>query len=227
MTATSAKTARHVLFDLDGTLVDTRAAVECCYRTVFSEVLGRDFPPPGLPAEIFAMRPAEVFREVEPGRAEELYQAYQATYPKCVDNVRVFDGAAELIRDLIADGRKPGLVTNKGIERTLIDLSVAGIAPESFSAIVTAEDTVERKPHPAPILLGLERAGAKPEEAIYVGDGPQDILGARAAGLGCISVTYGFYDAAELTDLGPAAIAGSIAELAAELAVTGARGSAA
>ncbi|WP_158285760.1 HAD family hydrolase [Pseudohoeflea suaedae] len=220
----NARAARHVLFDLDGTLVDTRAAVECTYRKVFSDVLDRDFPPPNLPAEVFAMRPAEVFHEVEPGRAEELYDAYQRSYPTCSGHVRTFDGAADLVRDLIADGRKPSLVTNKGLERTLMDLSVAGIPPEQFAAIVTAEDTVERKPHPAPILLGLQRAGADAANAIYVGDGPQDILAARACGMECISVTYGFYGVEELQGLGPRSIAATIAELAEELGVGAFRG---
>jgi phosphoglycolate phosphatase-like HAD superfamily hydrolase len=94
-------------------------------------------------------------------------------------------------------------VTNKGIERTLIDLRVAGIQAETFAAIVTAEDTVERKPHPAPILLGLERAGAVAADAIYVGDGPQDIWAARNAGMPVIAVAYGFYDRAALSPLDP------------------------
>lgn len=223
----SAKTARHVLFDLDGTLVDTRAAVECCYRKVFANTLKQPFPPTGLPADLYAMRPAEVFNLVAPDRAEELYEAYRTNYPKCTDQVRVFEGTIDLIRDLIADRRKPSLVTNKGIERTLIDLSVAGISPEDFAAIVTAEDTVERKPHPAPVLLGLERAGAQASDAIYVGDGPQDVLAARAAGMECIAVTYGFYDLEELASHEPAEFAGSIAELGEKLGLRSNRGSAA
>lgn len=223
----SAKTARHVLFDLDGTLVDTRAAVECCYRKVFANTLMQPFPPTGLPADLYAMRPAEVFNLVAPDRAEELYEAYRTNYPHCTDQVRVFEGTTDLIHDLIADGRKPSLVTNKGIERTLIDLSVAGISPDDFAAIVTAEDTVDRKPHPAPILLGLERAGAQASDAIYVGDGPQDVLAARAAGMECIAVTYGFYDLEELASHDPAEIAGSIAELGEKLGLRSSRGSAA
>ncbi|MBC7282719.1 HAD family hydrolase [Hoeflea sp.] len=222
-----AKTARHVLFDLDGTLVDTRAAVECCYRRVFTNTLEQPFPPADLPADLYAMRPAEVFQLVAPERADELYEAYRTNYPLCADQVRVFDGATDLIRELIADGRKPSLVTNKGIERTLIDLSVAGIAPEDFVAIVTAEDTAERKPHPAPILLGLERAGGEAADSIYVGDGPQDVLAARAAGMDCIAVTYGFYSLDDLKPLDPAAIAGTIEELAGKLGIRAHRGTAA
>jgi len=204
----------HVLFDLDGTLVDTRAAVMECYRRVFREYLDAGFPPESIDArELFAMRPREVFSVVAPGRAEELYLAYHHTYPLCVDHIKVFAGVAELIGSLASSGRKPSVVTNKGLERTLIDLSVAGIKPERFAAIVTAEDTMERKPHPAPILLGLKRAGAKPEESVYVGDGPQDVLAARACGMEAIAVSYGFYDREILETYDPGALADSIEDL--------------
>jgi len=214
----------HVLFDLDGTLVDTRAAVMECYRRVFRECLDAGFPPESIDArELFAMRPREVFSVVAPGRAEELYLAYHNTYPRCVDHIKVFAGVAELIGNLASSGRKPSVVTNKGLERTLIDLSVAGIKPGSFAAIVTAEDTVERKPHPAPILLGLKRAGARPEESVYVGDGPQDVLAARACGMESIAVSYGFYDREVLETYDPGALADSIEDLGRILGLPAAR----
>lgn len=197
-------TRRHVLFDLDGTLVDTRAAVLECYTRVFRERLGRDFPPSDFPADdLFAMRPHEVFAFVAPDRVEELHAAYRETYPRCVASIKVFEGIRDMVTGLVASGRTVSLVTNKGIERTLIDLRVAGIPVETFTAIVTAEDTVERKPHPAPILLGLERAGAQAADAVYVGDGPQDIHAARNAGMPVVAVAYGFYDRAALSSLDP------------------------
>jgi phosphoglycolate phosphatase-like HAD superfamily hydrolase len=209
---------KHVLFDLDGTLVDTRAAVVGSYTRVFRDNLDSDFPPADFPvADLFAMRPAEVFAIVAPDRVDELHAAYCAAYPQCTHLVKVFDGIREMIYGLLATGRSPSVVTNKGLERTLIDLGVAGIAPESFAAIVTAEDTVERKPHPAPILLGLERAGARADDAIYVGDGPQDVLAARAAGMPVIAVTYGFYDLAVLEPLKPDFTVDSVEGLTAAL----------
>ena len=210
--------ARHVLFDLDGTLVDSRGAVTTCYRRVFADHLGQPFPPPGLsPGEVFAMRPAELFARIAPNRAEALHDAYRATYPACAPEVRVFPGVAALLTRLVAAGRTVSLVTNKGLERTLIDLGMAGIVPELFRTLVTAEDTVERKPHPAPIILGLAQAGADPAQAAYVGDGPQDILGARAAGIPAVAVSYGFYDTAELAPLTPAALVSDVPALAAAL----------
>ena len=211
----------HVLFDLDGTLVDTRAAVLECYTRVFRQELNSDFPPDSVPkSELFAMRPAELFARVAPDRKDALYDAYSAAYPGCIDHIAVFPGAAGLIAALVAAGRKPGLVTNKGLERTLIDLDRAGIPVSSFSVIVTAEDTIERKPHPAPILLGLQRAGARAEEAVYVGDGPQDVLAAHAAGMPCIALSYGFYARHDLEPHRPEAFAGNVGELAQLLGVT-------
>jgi phosphoglycolate phosphatase-like HAD superfamily hydrolase len=214
----------HILFDLDGTLVDTRAAVTECYTMVFREQLNSTFPPENFPiTDLFAMRPPEVFARVAPGRVEQLHAAYRSAYPRCAPHVKVFSGIREMIHDLLASGRKLSVVTNKGIERTLIDLDVAGIPPKSFEAIVTAEDTAERKPHPAPILLGLEKAGAVPEDAIYVGDGPQDVQAARAAGLQAVAVTYGFYARDVLAGHDPDALVDSVGELARVLGVEPAR----
>lgn len=214
----------HILFDLDGTLVDTRAAVMECYAIVFREQLNSVLPPRDFPVtDLFAMRPPEVFALVAPTRVEELHAAYRNAYPRCAPHVKVFAGIREMLFDLRNSGRKLSIVTNKGIERTLIDLDVAGIPPESFEAIVTAEDTVERKPHPAPILLGLQKASAAPADAIYVGDGPQDVQAARSAGLQAVAVSYGFYARDLLAAHGPDALVDSVGELAAVLGAAPAR----
>lgn len=216
--------AHHILFDLDGTLVDTRRAVEACYRAVFTARLGMPFPPENLDGEIFAMRPREVFGQIAPDRIEELYAAYQDAYGEASKLVQTFEGAGNLIRALARAGRKPSLVTNKGLARTNTDLGVSGIDPGLFAAVVTAEDTEERKPLPAPILLGLERAGAAADEAVYVGDGPQDIQAARAAGMDCVALAYGFYDRPTLMAHDPAVIVDTVAELADVLGVSLAAG---
>lgn len=211
---------RHVLFDLDGTLIDSRAAVTACYTKVFREKLDRDFPPFEIrPAEVFAMRPPELFGHVAPERVRELHEAYREAYPSCVHLVKRFEGARELVLSLVENGCKPSLVTNKGIDRTKLDLETIGLDPSVFTAIVTAEDTTARKPDPAPILLGLERAGAAAGDAVYVGDGPHDIEAAHAAGMPAIAVTYGFYGHADLSPYEPWAIVETVSGLAKRLAV--------
>ncbi|WP_284945951.1 HAD family hydrolase [Acidisoma cladoniae] len=207
--------SKHVIFDLDGTLIDSRKAVEACYRHVFKTVLRRVFPPANIDPHIFyAMRPAEVFGLVTPDRVATCLEAYQRHYPEAAAMLILFDGARELIAAIIAADRIPSLVTNKGLARTLIDLDRAGIDVRAFRAIVTAEDTVERKPHPAPILLGLERAGARAADAVYVGDGPHDVISAQAAGTRAIAVTYGFYTATEMSVLGADCVVHDLPQLA-------------
>jgi phosphoglycolate phosphatase-like HAD superfamily hydrolase len=215
-------TRTNVLFDLDGTLVDSRQAVAACYQQVFRDLLGRSFPPPDISqGEVYAMRPREVFSRVAAHRIEELHSAYQAAYPlAAAAHLRVFAGANRLIRGLVDSGRRPSLVTNKGLARTRIDLKRAGIDAAWFSAIVTSEDTIERKPDPAPVLLGLRLAKADPADALYVGDGPQDVLAARGAGLPAVAVTYGFYARSDLVGLNPDAWADSIEGLAQVLGVS-------
>jgi phosphoglycolate phosphatase-like HAD superfamily hydrolase len=213
--------AEHVMFDLDGTLVDTREAVEACYRHVFATVLEQEFPPAVIDGHVlYAMRPVEVFSVVAPDQMARCLDAYQQQYPAASTSMILFDGAREIIDAIRAAGRKPSLVTNKGLERTLIDLARAGIEPGSFVAVVTAEDTTERKPHPAPILLGLERAGAAARDAVYIGDGPHDVVAAHAAGVRAIAVTYGFYTRAELSTLGADRVVGDIPELAGALGLS-------
>lgn len=216
------RSCRHVLFDFDGTLVDSREAIAECYRHVFRVYLSQDFPPPGRTlGEIYAMRPAEVFTLVAPSRANELTAAYQDSYAGASKGfVRLFEGADRMLTALKKSGRIPSLVTTKELARVQLDLQRVGIDINDFAAIVTAEDTAERKPHPAPIRMGLQRAGADSTSAIYVGDGPQDVYAARSAGLLAVAVTYGFYTRQELDESAPDAWADSIADLAMLLGVT-------
>lgn len=209
---------KDILFDLDGTLVDTRDSVKECYRRVFGHPVDESFIAESLPGhDLFAMRPYEVFSIIAPDKAETLYASYQKNYPNCTDYIKVFSGIAELLNELVNRGRRLSIVTNKGLERTLIDLSVAGVSQNTFAAIVTAEDTIKRKPDPAPLLLGLERAGAVAADAVYVGDGPQDILAAKAANMRSVGITYGFYESKQLKPLEPTVLVNSVAQLATAL----------
>jgi phosphoglycolate phosphatase-like HAD superfamily hydrolase len=204
-----------ILFDLDGTLVDTRESIKECYRRVLGHQVDGSFMVDAVTGhDIFAMRPIEVFALIAPDKADSLFVSYQENYPKCKDYIKVFPGIADLMNELVERRRRLRIVTNKGLDRCLLDLSVAGIPRSTFAVIVSAEDTIERKPDPAPILLGLKRAGATAAEAVYVGDGPQDILAAKAAGTHSIGITYGFYESDELEIHQPTALVDSVARLA-------------
>ena len=94
-------------------------------------------------------------------------------------------------------GHRLGVVTAK--RRVTVDLAFARIPIEHlFEIVVGGDETTEHKPHPAPLLLALERLGATPEEAAYVGDSPFDMQAAKAGGLYAIGVSWGrIHDAGE------------------------------
>ena len=189
----------HVLLDVDGTLIDSRAAIVAAYRHAFAQV-GVDYPTTDEQiARLLAQRLDEACLEVAGGDATECAGAYRAIYPDVSSAlVTPLAGARELLEGLVERGIAISLVTNKGRERLGPDLEHAGLADIPIVAAVTADDSPERKPHPRPILICLDRAGCAPGDAIYVGDGPHDIQAARAAGVAAAAAAYGYYGLPEL-----------------------------
>jgi pyrophosphatase PpaX len=91
---------------------------------------------------------------------------------------------------LRADGRRLGLVTAK--RRRMVQLAFQALPLlQAFDVVVCGEDTERHKPDPEPILLALERLGARVEDAAYVGDSPFDVAAARAAGVYAVAVGWG------------------------------------
>jgi HAD superfamily hydrolase (TIGR01549 family) len=97
-------------------------------------------------------------------------------------------------------GHRLGVVTAK--RRATVDLAFDRIPIEHlFETVVGGDETTEHKPHPAPLLLALERMGAAPDEAAYVGDSPFDMQAAKAGGLRAIGVSWGrIHEPEKLTD---------------------------
>lgn len=195
-----------VLFDLDGTLIDSRASILASHRHAFREVAGIDIDAVGYDAgALLAMRIPEAFEYFgRPELAEQGDRAYDEYYRgEGYKETTAYEGADEVLRR-ISRARIPwGVVTNKGRDRTVDALRhLVGDLSDEMICLITAEDTVERKPHPAPILAGLERAGIGPEGVAYVGDGPHDVESAIAAGVIPIGAAYGYYGAEPLRAAG-------------------------
>lgn len=204
-----------VLFDLDGTLIHSRPALVAAYRAAFSEVLGQSFPDLEKDPERFLTpRVWEVCTDIAGDRAAECVEAYDRHYrTDTYQLVKPYPGILEMLTTLQERGISTGIVTNKGRARAEMDLAWVGIAPNSMTAVICAEDTTERKPHPAPVALGIATAGVEPAETVYVGDGPQDARSGRASGAATISVLYGYYDADVLAEAGPDQVAATPADL--------------
>ncbi|MDO9467648.1 MAG: phosphoglycolate phosphatase [Thiobacillus sp.] len=192
---------RTVLFDLDGTLVDTapdlgyalnlqRAAhglpglAEAVIRPQASHgargLLGIGFDLQPDDARFAAMR-------------EEFLQLY-------ADNIcrhsRPFPGILELLAELEARGLKWGVVTNKPAAFTEPLMSILDLA-ERAACIVSGDTCPQSKPHPAPMLAAAELCGSTPAQCLYLGDAARDIEAARAAAMPALVAAWGYLDAAD------------------------------
>jgi pyrophosphatase PpaX len=202
-----------VVFDLDGTLIDTIPLIVASHRHAVQTVLGRDLPDEVLRSGIG--RPLlDQMAVFDADRAQDLFDSYRVwNHANTAALLGRFDGVDDVLRALAAAGAAIGVATSKS--RDAVDLAFS-IQPPAvpFDAIVTLEDTGRHKPDPEPVLTAIARLGATPAEAVYVGDAPYDIEAARAAGCGAVGVTWGVAAADVLRDAGADAVAATPAELA-------------
>jgi pyrophosphatase PpaX len=203
-----------VVFDLDGTLIDTVPLIVASHRHALATVLGRELPEADLREGIG--RPLlEQMRVFDEQRAQELFDVYREFNHRVHDDyVRVFDGMLELCDDLRARGIPVGVATSKMLDAVLLAYGVVPGLEERIDAMVTIENTATHKPGPEPILHALELLGRGTEGAVYVGDAPSDLQAARAAGVAAVGVTWGAFDHDGLAVERPDAIAATPAELA-------------
>jgi pyrophosphatase PpaX len=179
-----------VLFDLDGTVIDSGAIILASMRHAAETVVGGEFTDadlmkavggPGLEAQMGAL---------DPNRVEELVRVYRAHNEPLHDTLECCAGIDDVLTTLKAEGRRLGIVTAK--RRVTVDLAFARLPIERFFDVVVGGDETERhKPDPEPLLLALDRLGAEPTDAAYVGDSPFDMQAARAAGLYAVGVSWG------------------------------------
>jgi pyrophosphatase PpaX len=182
-----------ILFDLDGTLVDTvpfilegvRHAFEGAPRcpTDAEWIAGIGTPLRTQLAE-FATGPEDV---------ERLFERYRAFWLAHHDGkTRAFPGAVEVVRALAEAGHPIGVVTAKIESGALRTLRHTGLLPFVIpAAIIGADSCANAKPHPEPVLLALARLDRRPEEALLLGDSPHDLAAARAAGAVAVGATWG------------------------------------
>ena len=179
-----------VLFDLDGTLVDSGAMMLASFRHATRTVLAREIPDEVFAASIGGRRLEEQMRAIDEARADELVLAYREHNGPLHDELQAFAGVEELLADLAAQGRRLGVVTAKRMTTVQRAFEVLPIG-RYFETVVTSDQTVRHKPHPDPVLLALARLGAAPSEAAFVGDSPFDVAAGKAAGVFAVAVSWG------------------------------------
>jgi pyrophosphatase PpaX len=179
-----------VLFDLDGTLVDSGAIILASFKHAAKTVLARDVEDEQIAALVGGSNLYDQMAVLDPSRVEELVRVYREHNRPLHDELQAFDGVEELVGMLSAEGRKLGIVTAKG--RATVDLAFAVIDLEPyFDAVVTADVTERHKPDPQPVLKALELLGSDPFEAAFVGDSPFDVGAGKAAGVFTVAVSWG------------------------------------
>lgn len=179
-----------VLFDLDGTVIDSGAIILASMRHAALTVLGRDFEDEILMAAVGGAALNEQMRLLDEARVDELVRVYRAHNEPLHSDLACCAGMEDVLAELKQEGRQLGIVTAK--RHTTVGLAFAHLPLEHlFDVVVGSDDTERHKPEPEPILHALERLGASPAEAAYVGDSPFDIRAARAAGVHAIAVTWG------------------------------------
>jgi len=199
-----------VLFDLDGTLIDSVDLIVDSYQHTFRthglRAHSRDEIVAGIGTPL-----RSVFGAL--GASPEEMTAWIATYREFNlahhdARVRAYPGAVEMVRTLHADGRRLGLVTSKNRAGALRGLALVGLH-DVMEVIVGADDVEHPKPHPEPVQRALAGLGVSTDGAIFIGDSVHDLHSGRAAGVTTMGVTWGPFAHADLIGAGPDHCCGS------------------
>jgi pyrophosphatase PpaX len=179
-----------VLFDLDGTLIDSGAIILASFKHATRTVLGRERPEEELAALVGGAGLREQMGLLDPRRVDELVRAYREHNEPLHEELEAFSGVETVLSRLTRGGRRLGIVTAK--RRKTVDLAFAVLPLERyFDAVVTVDMTDRHKPDPEPVQKALELLDALPRETAFVGDSPFDVAAGRAAGVFTIAATWG------------------------------------
>jgi len=182
---------RTVLFDLDGTLIDSGAIIVASMRHAATTILGREIPDEELTAAVGGPGLIAQMRALDATRVDELVEAYRRHNEPLHAELEACSGIKDALAALHAQHRRLGIVTAKRQSTVRLAFEVIPWLEAFFDVVVGADDTERHKPHPEPVLAALERLREEPEHAAYVGDSPFDIRSAKAARVAAIAVTWG------------------------------------
>ena len=210
-----------VLFDLDGTVVDTIPHILASFRHATADVLGEALPDDVLMHYVGVplARQMRYFTDDEEV-AERLLASYRDFNHRTHDEMaRLYPNTLSALETLTRARVPMGIVTSKSrmMARRAIDLFGLG---GYFPVVVTADDTATHKPDPGPVLQGAMLLGVEPSRAVYVGDSPADIESGIGAGTGTVAATWGVASRERLVAVSPDAIIDDISELPALLGIT-------
>ena len=185
-----------ILFDLDGTLIDSApdlgaAADKMRVERGLPSLPIADYRPfagsgaRGMLRVAFGMSPEDA---AFPEMREEFFQNYER---RMTQDTIVFEGVDEMLANLVAKALQWGVVTNKS-KRFTDPLSQQMSLFATAGAVISGDTTPHAKPHPEPLLEAARRIGIAPEACVYVGDDERDIIAGKAAGMYTVAAVYGY-----------------------------------
>jgi phosphoglycolate phosphatase len=199
------RSIRAVVFDLDGTLIDSRSDISNAVNHALRSAGQPEQPEADIVPHVgngMRVLLSEVFGPVPDETLEAGIAAFVAYYQKhCLDHTRLYAGVKESL-EALSRTAKLAVVTNKPVRFTEQILEGLGIRGQ-LAVVVGGDSLSERKPHPAPVLRALDEMGASPLAALMVGDGVQDIMAGQAAGTQTCVARYGYGFNADTLDLQP------------------------
>jgi len=202
------------LFDWDGTLIDSRAALLTAWRESTEAILGRSYPANAAEEDIVFTLPG---REIWPTLTDDvdaLAASFQSAYDRSGEQVSAFPGVRAMLDELRAGGVRTAVVTSKSRRRFGPDAERARLA-SAIDAAICAEDVTATKPDPDPVLRALAKLGVSGSDALMVGDTPVDVAAALAAGTTAIGVAWGHSPSEDLLAAGASAVVAEPGELVA------------
>jgi phosphoglycolate phosphatase len=196
-TDTAGKCIRTVLFDLDGTLLDTAPDLAAALNAVLAENRREPLPYAAIRPVVshggialielgFGLRPSDPGFEPLRQRLLDIYRENLSRH------TRPFPGIPELLEQLEQRGLNWGVVTNKPAwltEPLLQDLQLY----QRAVCVISGDTLDERKPHPAPMLYACRQAGSEPEQCVYVGDAQRDVEAGKRARMHTLVALFGYF----------------------------------
>lgn len=215
---------RAILFDLDGTLLDSTNLILECFKHSWETVCGFNHQREvlletfGTPlresmCRLWSLSNRQLYVDPDDTIVDRLlieYRSYNTAHHDLL--ARPFEGTAEVLTELRRRRYAIGLVTSKGRELGMRGLRLCSL-DHLIDAAIFLEDTVVHKPNPEPILAALEKLSEPSKSAVYVGDSRHDIVAARAARVSSVAALWGPASRFELEAERPDFMAESISDL--------------
>ena len=206
-----------LLFDFDGTLLDTNELIIQTFQTVLNSHYPGKFEREHI-LPFLGPTLKDTFDSIDPDKSEELIAEYRTwNFANHDAFATEFDGVSETLRLLKNAGFKMAIVSTKRNSMIMKGLQLMA-AEDLFDTVVGLDDVQNAKPHPEPLLLAMERLNSTPEESMMIGDNIHDILGGKNAGVRTAGVAWSLKGEEFIRGLEPDYVLQHISDL---LSITG------